>query len=220
MVWNTNIYDLSITRIIALSDIHGDMHALIIALRDCAKVIRKINEFNPNDLDLETEAFLEMDLNVNNEYKDNLNYEWCGDNTHVVICGDILDGYRDGYPKNIRNASHTSRCGSECLEHEYDQIEIKIYRFINALNESSNNKIHKILGNHEIVNLFTENGYYKYIPDKTKELDFYYYNGISRIDYFKWNQEGGQLIFKGGVGIFLKINNNLFVHGRIEHTKT
>ena len=39
MKWKTNIK--SNNRIIALSDIHGDIHSLIIALRDCAKVIKK-----------------------------------------------------------------------------------------------------------------------------------------------------------------------------------
>ena len=226
MVWTTNIYDPSITRIIAFSDIHSDIHALIIALRDCARVIRKKDCSNPIKLDIETEKLLEMDLNVDNDkYIDDLNYEWCGDNTHIVICGDILDGYRVDYPKFKRISSANSRCGVECLEHEYDQIEIKIYRFINALNENSGYKFHKILGNHEIINLFDKlpdiaPNYSTYIPDKTRDLGFYYYNGLSRTDYFKWNQEGGKIIFKDGVGIFLKINNNLFVHGRIEHTKT
>ena len=59
MVWNTNIYDPTITRIIALSDIHGDIHSLIIALRDCARVIRKKNGFNPLELDHEIEELLD-----------------------------------------------------------------------------------------------------------------------------------------------------------------
>ena len=225
MVWQTNIYDPSIIRIIALSDIHGDIHSLIIALRDCARVIKKKNGFNPLELDHETEELLESDLNVNHNYIDDLNYEWCGGNTHIVICGDILDGFRSDIIK--RNASINSRCYNECLEHEYDQIEIKIYRFINALNISSGYKIHKLLGNHELVNLidkFPEGrvkfNYNQYIPNKTKELDYFYYNSKSRIDYFKWNQEGGDLIFKDGVGILLKINNNIFVHGSIDHNKT
>ena len=68
MVWQTNIYDPNITRIIALSDIHGDIHALIIALRDCAQVIKKKNGYtltNSSELDLETEELLEMNLNIN-----------------------------------------------------------------------------------------------------------------------------------------------------------
>jgi hypothetical protein len=240
MEWITNIYDPEIKRIIALSDIHGDIHALIIALRDCARVIKKKEksiklpetekslklDLGTNELlklDDETESLLELDLNVHNDkYRDDLDYEWCGGNTHVVICGDILDGLRPHNPQAKRNGSSTSRCGNECIEHEYDQIEIKIYRFINALNKKSGYKIHKILGNHELMNLreISSANYSAYITEKTKDLGDFYYNGISRIDYFKWNQEGGRLIFEDGVGIFLKINNNLFVHGRIEHTKT
>ena len=61
MVWQTNIYDPSIERIIALSDIHGDIHALIIALRDCAQVIKKkIGHTIPDKskIDMETEELL------------------------------------------------------------------------------------------------------------------------------------------------------------------
>lgn len=223
MVWKTNIYDPTIERIIALSDIHSDIHSLIIALRDCAKVIRKKNGFNPDELDKETELLLESDLNVNSNYIDDLNYEWCGGNTHVVICGDILDGFRGDII--TRHSHQSSRCFNECLEHEYDQIEIKIYRFINALNKSSGNRIHKILGNHEFMNLIDilpqdYVSYNTFIPNKTKELGLDYYNCISRIDYFKWNRQGGDLIFQDGVGILLKINNNIFVHGSIDHNKT
>ena len=39
--YTTNIVDESIETIFALSDIHTDINAFIIALRDCAKVIRK-----------------------------------------------------------------------------------------------------------------------------------------------------------------------------------
>jgi hypothetical protein len=38
---------------------------------------------------------LELNLNDNEIlYRDNLNYEWIGGTTNIVICGDILDGYR------------------------------------------------------------------------------------------------------------------------------
>ena len=48
------------TRIISLSDIHGDIDALIIALRDCAKVIKSKNNIpehtikgnNKRDMDM------------------------------------------------------------------------------------------------------------------------------------------------------------------------
>ena len=105
--------------IFALSDIHADIDALIISLRDCAKVIRKnptkYNTTNNygiefSDVDSETnirknnnDEFLEylLQLNLNNAgdekiFNDNLDlgYEWIGGNSHVVIVGDILDGAR------------------------------------------------------------------------------------------------------------------------------
>ena len=42
----TIILDPKINRIIALSDIHSDIHAFIICLRDCCKVIKKKKGFN------------------------------------------------------------------------------------------------------------------------------------------------------------------------------
>ncbi len=44
-------------RIIALSDIHGDIASLIIVLRDCAKVIKKKAKynFNQNEFELDIE---------------------------------------------------------------------------------------------------------------------------------------------------------------------
>ena len=103
MKWKTNIIN-SKNRIIALSDIHGDIHSLIIALRDCAKVIRKKNNltFDSSVIDHSVEILLEYDLNLDLNkqtlfYKDDLDYEWCGKDTYVVICGDFLDGFRNNF---------------------------------------------------------------------------------------------------------------------------
>jgi hypothetical protein len=233
--WVTNIIDPSIKRIFALSDIHGDMHALIIALRDCAKVIRKkqepgIAQTNPEQLDMETEKLLEMDLNNPvKTYVDDLNYEWCDNNKHVVICGDILDGFR-AIDTNFRSGNNGSICPSDtdgnttgCTANEYPQIEIKIFRFINALNSQPNIncKIHKVLGNHELWNMVDDKSIESivknYIPPFTIKLGDEYHNGISRLAYFKYGNPGFNLILEGGAGIFLKINNNIFVHGQLDH---
>jgi hypothetical protein len=233
--WQTNIVNYTIEKIFALSDIHGDMHALIIALRDCAKVIKKKQNSrptNPNILDMETEELLELDLNEKEAlYIDDLNYEWCVNNNRVVICGDILDGYR--YPTNFRQGGLNSKCPQDtgrnttgCIASEYPQIEIKIYRFINALNTqairiNNNCMIHKVLGNHELWNMATlpgeTNPATNYIPQLTRDLGNMYYQGISRLEYFSYNKPGFDLILKGGAGIFLKINNNIFVHGQLDH---
>lgn len=229
MTHKTNIIKDGIT-IIALSDIHADIHALIIALRDCAKVIKKKDfiMFNPTEFNFPDEKFLEYDLNCDLDsdgnikkdpfYKDDLNYEWCGGETYVVICGDFLDGSRYKFG-NIRTSSTDSRC-ENCKDSEYDQVEIKIFRLINAINQDAMTKkgrIFKILGNHEIINL--NNSLNNYIPTWTKSLQNYY-KGMTRTEYFKLTNEGSDLIFKDGAWLVLKINQNIFVHGRLDHSKT
>jgi len=229
MTHKTNIIKPN-KRIIALSDIHADIHSLIIALRDCAKVIKKKYNimFDPSDINHPDEKFFEYNLNLdldsdnnikeNPFYKDDLNYEWCGDDTYVVICGDFLDGFRNNFG-NYRDSSKESRC-DKCMDLEYDQVEIKIFRFINAINQYAmikSGRIFKILGNHEIINL--NNSINNYIPNWTKSLQNYY-KGMTRIEYFKLSNEGGDLIFKDGAWLILKINENIFVHGRLDHTKT
>jgi len=222
MTWKTNI--ISENRIITLSDIHGDIHSLIVALRDCGKVIKKEDSFDSSKIDHSVEILLEYDLNLdlgktNPFYKDDLGYEWCGGNTFVVICGDFLDGFRNNFG-NYRIPFIESRC-DKCMDLEYDQVEIKIFRFINALNEKaiiSGGRIFKVLGNHEFINL-NDNSINNYIPEWTKSLKNYYKN-MTREEYFKLDNEGGYLIFKDGAGLLLKINNNIFVHGRLDHSKT
>jgi hypothetical protein len=67
-------------RIITFSDIHADIHSLIIALRDCAQVIQK-KEGHKFDIESEYDPELEQLLNIEliskiqNEYPDDLNYE-------------------------------------------------------------------------------------------------------------------------------------------------
>ena len=225
MTWETNIINSDI-RIITLSDIHGDIHSLIVALRDCGEVIKKknITNFDSSKIDHSIEILLEYDLNLdlkNDEpfYKDDLDYEWCGGKTYVVICGDFLDGFRNSFG-NYRIPIIHSRC-NKCMDLEYDQIEIKIFRFINAINKyamKQGGRIFKILGNHEFINL-NDNSLNNYIPEWTKSLKNYYKNK-TRDEYFKLNNEGSDLIFKDGAGLLLKINNIIFVHGRLDHSKT
>ena len=95
MTFCTNIENTKIKRIVTFSDIHADIDSLIINLRDCGNVIKNKQEFNMNIRDEQLETLLNIDLNMNeSEYRVNLNYEWCGGNTYVVIIGDILDGLR------------------------------------------------------------------------------------------------------------------------------
>jgi hypothetical protein len=64
--------------IYTFSDVHGDIDALIINLRDNAKVIQKKPGFNfdQNTRDIDLVGLLNLNLNVNeNDYKNDLNYE-------------------------------------------------------------------------------------------------------------------------------------------------
>ena len=220
----TVLINPELNRIIALSDIHADIHALIICLRDCARVIQKIGGINPEIIDEETEYLLELNLITHNDqYRDDLGYEWIGENTQVVICGDFLDGKRDN-PITYRDSRiPESRCFEHnCVSHEYDQVEIKIFRFINALNQQatrSNGRIFKILGNHDIWNLnktVTPN----YINDFTLKLPIYYTEqgvNYTRLEYFNAGNPGSRLILQDNAYLLLIINNNIFVHGQLDN---
>jgi hypothetical protein len=96
------------------------IYSLIIALRDCGKVIRKKDNinFDPSKIDHSVEILLEYNLNQDLGkkvpfYKDDLDYEWCGDDTFVVICGDFLDGFRNNFG-NYRIPHIKSRCTMKC----------------------------------------------------------------------------------------------------------
>jgi hypothetical protein len=206
--FTTNIIDPN-CRIVSLSDIHGDIQSLIISLRDCAKVIRKKNNilFNQNIYDNDLERELQKNLNTpNHNYIEDLNYEWIGTNTYVVICGDIIDPSRTNNCK--KNNNHNCNY--------YPQIELKILMFINALNRQNrqNGRIIKILGNHEVMNLFNTTVEKNYIdPEDLQEPN--YYNNVNRYNIFNVGQYGFKLLFEGGCGLMVKINNKIFVHGNL-----
>jgi hypothetical protein len=190
------------TRILSLSDIHGDIHSLIIALRDCGEVIKKENFIHDKE-DSELERLLKIDISdEDNGYIDTLNYNWIGNNTHVVIIGDFLDINRN------RNSIINNI--------EYPQIEIKIFRFINAINKlavQNGGRIIKMFGNHEIYNIMGKRKFIKkYSFPKTFQLQNYY-RQCNRVDCFMYGNVGYTLMLEDGMYIFFKINNNLFVHG-------
>ena len=179
-IFKTNIIDPTI-KVFSLSDIHGDIQSLIISLRDCAKVIRK--KVNSYSLNKQTFYFNKdlYDENMEELLKLDLNNEWCGGNTHIVICGDMIDPFRSPLDKNCLKDG-----GLPCSY--YPQIELKILMFINALNIQASNtrgKIVKLLGNHELLNIINEpdwryNLFYSFKEDQNK----LYYKGTSRLDIF------------------------------------
>lgn len=195
--------------IYAIGDLHGDIIPLIICLRDCCKVIKKKKDFNFNQkkIDDNMEELLNMEYN-NLDYKDDLNYEWCGDNkTAVVLCGDILDNTRGPIYKKPG---------------EYPYEEAKILKFINAINKQAikkEGKIFKILGNHDINNLngkFQENP--SYISNYAKNYEGYKTDkNTSRINFFYKGNPGAKLLGEDNAYAFIKIRDFIFVHGGISN---
>jgi len=232
----TVLHDIT-NRIVTFSDIHGDLDALIVCLRDCANVIHKPG-FNPSAgrRDPELDMYFDMDIN-HVDYDRSLGYEWRPeDTTFVVIIGDLIDPVRNR-ANIIENIYHR-------------QIELKIIHFINALNESALRhyqerhphvglqrelpdqhcgRIYKLLGNHDLLNFASSNASYnKLIRNYTFEEDipFIHHNGTD-VDYYDsgTNQYTRSTIFRypnpgfnayfqtTGTGVALIINDNLFIHG-------
>ena len=211
--FQTNIIDPKI-KLVTLSDIHGDLQAFLITLRDCAKVIKKKDGFNfhQNEYDKNLEIELNKNLNNDSSYEPDLNYEWIGENTYVVICGDIIDPSRTHTCLKTKDNTNFEECSY------YPQIELKILLFINALNlqaQSHNSKIIKLLGNHELSNILIDNNSINFIKKYSYSIDqnTNYYQGISRLQIFNVGQPGFNLLFEGGCGLLVKVNNTICVHG-------
>jgi len=214
--------------IFSLSDIHGDIHAFIISLRDCAKVIRKKTSstpLNPDIVDPDIERNLIIDIGNGVDgaagdgdcYDVSLGYTWCGGNTHVVICGDYIDPNRqqDKEPTCSKYPCYKKPCN--CTY--YPQQEIKLLLFINELNRQamlSSGRIIKLLGNHEVNNIRPNGLYYDhYTFSSDRELGKSYYLNCDRKETFNIGNPGYNLLFKDGCGFIIKINNTIFVHGKI-----
>lgn len=214
-------YENKYKTVFTLSDIHGDIHAFIISLRDCAKVIEK-NNYNECETDEYLEKMLKLDINDKDKlriYDASLGYNWKKEciETCVVICGDMLDAVRDDTTK-----LHDFELAN------YNNIEVKLLLFINELTRQAlqhKSRIFKILGNHEIINIQImgdENKKYIHYTKTNEE-----YDNISRtklFTFFKVEYDDGteeiknfykglHLLLDYNIYIALIINNNLFVHG-------
>lgn len=200
------------TKLYVFSDIHGDMHSLIVCLRDCARVIRKKGDFDKNILDPDLEIFLRMDLNTNSSYKDDLNYEWCGGDAKVVICGDLIDNYRKSGGSSYRRKIN----GKRYQEHDYPQIELKIIKFLNCFRVPEEH-IYIVLGNHELINMIKPViELYKNTYITLESYTDNYYKNVHRKDIFLPGNYGFNLFFIKPCYFLLKINNNIFVHGSLD----
>ena len=206
-------------------------------------------------------------LKISENYIDDLNYVWCGVNTYVVICGDIIDPYREKVPEIkdpitgqikepektylpicVKKEKKTDKLQEEeykYLKEEeedyeeleedtellpceyYPQIELKILWFINALNKQIEDnkiidcKIIKLLGNHDLAAIIDSSGPESYtnmyaFPNDLKKIN--YYGGITRQEIFNVNNPGFNFLIEGGIGILVKINSTIFVHGDLTET--
>jgi hypothetical protein len=228
-----NISELNISneiKIITLSDIHGDIQSLIIALRDCGNVIKKKEgfSFNNKTIDSNLDELLLIDISSNDyNYTDDLNYEWCGNDTHIVIVGDFLDAKRENNDITVKKNIIISISGKfKTIEeknygmNEYPQIEIKLFKFLNSLNKQAKKyggRIIKMFGNHEIYNILSDN-YQNFIRRYGYNETFLvknYYKQQNRFDSFKIGGEGYKLLIEDGIYLLFKINNNLFIHGEL-----
>jgi hypothetical protein len=192
--------------IYGIGDIHGDIMPLIICLRDCCKVIRKKKGFNFKQDKIDDDLILEMEKEWDDEtFQDDLNYEWCGNNSYVVFCGDILDNVRGPIYKKPG---------------EFPFEEARIFKFINSINKQAmaqNGRLFKILGNHDMYNL---NGKVKYsystfVSEYAKNYKGYKQGALNRLDFFGRGKPGAKLIGEDGAYLFLMINDFIFVHGGI-----
>ena len=198
--WYSNIY--------AIGDVHGDIMPLIVCLRDCCKVISKKKEFefdqNKIDSDLITQLEKEWD---DKSYKEDLNYEWIGNDSIVVFCGDLLDNTRGPIEKKPQ---------------EFPFEEARIFLFINSLNKQAmkqKGRFYKVLGNHDMYNLNgkTKTHYSSYISSYAKNYAGYKNGAEGRLDYFCQGKPGSKLIGEDGAYLFLMIKDFIFVHGGISN---
>jgi len=195
------------SKIYALGDIHGDIGPLIVCLRDCCQVIRKKPNFNFNQKEYDSDLDLEMSKEWNDStFKDDLNYEWIGDNSAVVFCGDLLDNVRGPIEKKPQ---------------EYPMEEARIFKFLNIINKQAilqGGRIFKILGNHDMYNLngVTKDRLSSYVSNYAINYEGYKQGGAkNRLDYFYKGNPGAKLIGQDDAYLFLMIKDFIFVHGGI-----
>ena len=208
--------------IYALSDVHTDIHAFIIALRDCAKVITKNRSIELDKVDPDLDDYLNINISrgITSEYDESLGYKWIGGNSYVVICGDMIDPNKNGDYGPTCTKTCNER-GGICNCTYYPQSEIKLLMFINKINETAikhGGKIIKLLGNHEVANIrnIDLGGIFQQELDKEEK----YYMNQSRKEIFLPGNIGYDLLFQDGCGILIKINNTIFVHAKLPEDYT
>jgi len=195
--------------IYAIGDIHGDIMPLIICLRDCCKVIKKKSEFNFNQNKLDNDLVEQLSKEWDDKtFKEDLNYEWIGDDSNVVFCGDLLDNVRGDIYKKPQ---------------EFPFEEARILIFINIINKQAmkvKGRIYKVLGNHDMYNLNgkSKDFYSSYVSSYAKKYAGYKNGADNRLDYFYQGKPGAKLLGEDGAYLFLMLKDFIFVHGGISNS--
>ena len=173
-------------RVYAIGDIHGDLEAFMVLLQEVCKVC----EFDCPIRD-----------NKNIKSHNDITFRWTGEKAYVVMVGDTIDRKRTGSIKK-----------DNLLVGEIENEEIILLNLINRIAIEASNaggRLIKLLGNHEIMNLYSN---FDYVSDQTiKE------NGGLNMRINK-TQPGGDLakmIIKCGTLGIVKIGDWIFVHGGI-----
>ena len=182
-----------VRRIIAIGDIHGDLEALYVCLKYCARVISGSLVRAPPEME-----------SVDNFYKAVENINWIGGDTNVVLIGDSIDRGRVGAVKNKHGLTSGAVFGEE----------VKIFMLLNRLAvqaDHAGGRVIKLLGNHELINL-----YYS----KRRLAKFFQYNGISYdSERLHWITKPDGILRTAveacGGRIAVKIGSWVFVHGGI-----
>jgi len=201
-------------KVFAFSDIHSDLDALIVLVRDCAGVVKK-KESSPEfdvskrDTDLDKEYSVDGDKS--------LGYEWCGGNAIVVIVGDILDGARH----SEKNITEPIVCKSG---HFQDLVEVKILDFLFEMSKKASKidkdaGFHIVIGNHEWYNMimaYDGNGNWC-LPYICRDEQYNTIYKVERKAFFSTEKgiEKLRLQHLKRLYIVLQIDDNVFVHGQL-----
>lgn len=212
-------------KICALSDIHGDSELLLLQLRDVMGVIKYKSKGNSNEMLENHNKLMSMpfmnesaityvtpnsSLNGNDQYITDWNYEWCEENVTVVICGDIIDGFRPD-PENME------------IKGEFPFEELKILAFLYEMQKSALNKNSSLVilfGNHEIHGMYTKL-LTRYTSKFTKN-NYIIHNGKNekRTEMFRPGSYTFKYIIQLQYKLIYKYENFIFVHGQLIYDKS
>ena len=207
-----------IKNIYVISDIQGDLDLLIILLEICAKVIKRKTSVNwrdlANDNIPESEDFSKDNFNncyeagLKNGYDCLFGFEWCGNDSWVVINGDIIENCNT--TTTIKEPNDVYK-----VQNEIKHVELKIMIFLKVLSDLAkikNGNIVKIIGNHDHYSIKGDSLYISgfSISNKYKSIErkylFYTYNKLFNNQLFSDSDKKY---------IMIKLNNFIFLHGSI-----